>query len=77
MNKLDAFTKMRLLKSIETHRHQNGTFPTAQDLNEQGFTKSTLQTAEKLGIVVQVYVQMTNGATVKAYKQSSTADGKI
>lgn len=70
MANLDPFSKARLCREINEFREKNGTYPTLKDLSQVGFSKKEIQTAVAQKVIVQIYVNLTNGSTVKGFKVS-------
>ncbi len=68
MPKVDPFTLKRMCRFITEHRQKKGVFPTLKDLNDQGFSKSKVDQAQRDGIILEIPVTMTNGSVVKGYK---------
>jgi hypothetical protein len=65
----DLFTLRRLAKFVETFRHQVGQFPALKDLEEEGYSRSLVQSAVRKKLIKEWYVTLTSGAIVKGYKK--------
>ncbi len=65
--RIDAFTARRLSAFIEKHRHSTGQLPTLQDFEVAGFERSLIDRAVREDLLVQQYINLTNGPMVKGY----------
>ena len=65
---LDPFTQRRLVELIKNFRVRTGQLPTLQDLMKGGFSQECVEQAIKKKCIEQLYVTLTNGSVVKAYK---------
>jgi hypothetical protein len=65
---MDAFTQRRLLKFIERYREKSGQLPMLSDFEKEGLDKSTVERAERSGLIEQFYVTLTDGSVRKGYK---------
>jgi hypothetical protein len=73
MNKLDPFTKKRLIRFVENFRFQSGQIPTLRDFDAAGFGQDQVELGIKDGFLEQYYVTLSNGTIVKAYKLRVTS----
>jgi len=65
---MDPFTQKRLLRFIEKFRSESGQLPVLADFAQEGFDKEVIQKAEKLQLIEQFYVTLTDGSIRKGYK---------
>ena len=65
---MDLFTQKRLLKWIERFRAETGELPTLTEFAKVGFDKSSVEKAERLELIEQFYITLTDGSIRKGYK---------
>ena len=65
---MDPFTQKRLLKWIERFRTETGELPTLAEFASVGFDKSAVEKAERLELIEQFYITLTDGSIRKGYK---------
>ena len=70
---IDLFTRKRLVRFVEDHRAKSGQLPTFADLEKAGFDRSLVKEAERLKIIEEFYVTLTNGSVVKGFKPGEKA----
>jgi hypothetical protein len=70
-SKPDTFTLRRLARCVAEFREKKAQLPTLKDLEEQGFDVRTIDFAVRQKVVKELYVTLTTGAIVKAYKPGS------
>jgi len=65
---MDAFTKKRLTRFVESHRQSSGQLPTLKDFDDHGFDRELIKEALKEKILSEFYVTLTSGTILKGYK---------
>lgn len=70
---IDLFTRKRLVRFVEDYRLKSGQLPTFADLEKAGFDRAMVKEAERLKIVEEFYVTLTNGTVVKGFKPGEMA----